>query len=328
MHVLTEVEVHRLLDPRALIPAIEEAFRSRYPSALMPTRTQMKLTDGIFLIMPCHDRLGRGLGMKLVKFNENPRNPDDRLQATYILLDADTGCAKLVIPANYLTDMRTAATSAVATRLLAREDARVLGVFGTGRQARAHLHVLRHVRNFERALVCGRETARSRHFAEQMEHELGMKVEAVYSRTCANESDVLCTCTTSKTPLFDGKMLRKGAHINAVGSFQPTTREIDDDTVRHARIVVDTYDGALAEAGDLLIPLKSGVIKRVNLIADLHELTRGKKTVRTGPSDITVFKSVGNALEDLVAAELLEDAALSLDSKPSAASAPSSAVPS
>jgi len=328
VHVLTEVEVHRLLDPRALIPAIEEAFRSRYPSALMPTRTQMKLTDGIFLIMPCHDRLGRGLGMKLVKFNENPRNPDDRLQATYILLDADTGCAKLVIPANYLTDMRTAATSAVATRLLAREDARVLGVFGTGRQARAHLHVLRHVRNFERALVCGRETARSRHFAEQMEHELGMKVEAVYSRTCANESDVLCTCTTSKTPLFDGKMLRKGAHINAVGSFQPTTREIDDDTVRHARIVVDTYDGALAEAGDLLIPLKSGVIKRVNLIADLHELTRGKKTVRTGPSDITVFKSVGNALEDLVAAELLEDAALSLDSKPSAASAPSSAVPS
>ena len=328
MHVLTEVEVHRLLDPRALIPAIEEAFRSRYPSALMPTRTQMKLTDGIFLIMPCHDRLGRGLGMKLVKFNENPRNPDDRLQATYILLDADTGCAKLVIPANYLTDMRTAATSAVATRLLAREEARVLGVFGTGRQARAHLHVLRHVRNFERALVCGRETARSRHFAEQMEHELGMKVEAVYSRTCANESDVLCTCTTSKTPLFDGKMLRKGAHINAVGSFQPTTREIDDYTVRHARIVVDTYDGALAEAGDLLIPLKSGVIKRVNLIADLHELTRGKKTVRTGPSDITVFKSVGNALEDLVAAELLEDAALSLDSKPSAASAPSSAVPS
>lgn len=328
MHVLTEVEVHRLLDPRALIPAIEEAFRSRYPSALLPTRTQMKLADGIFLIMPCHDRIGHGLGMKLVKFNENPRQPDDRLQATYILLDADSGCAKLVIPANYLTDMRTAATSAVATRLLAREDARVLGVFGTGRQARAHLHVLRHVRNFERALVCGRDTARTRHFAEQMEHELAMKVEAVYSRTCANESDVLCTCTTSKTPLFDGKMLRKGAHINAVGSFQPTTRELDDYTVRHARIVVDTYDGALAEAGDLLIPLKAGIIKRENLLADLHELSRGKKTVRTGPSDITVFKSVGNALEDLVAAELLEDAALSLDFKPSAASSPDAAVPS
>lgn len=314
MHVLTEVEVHRLLDPRALIAAIEEAFRSRFPSTLMPTRTQMKLADGIFLIMPCHDRVDHGLGMKLVKFNEHPRTPEDRLQATYILLDAATGCAKLVIPANYLTDMRTAATSAVATRLLAREDARVLGVFGTGRQARAHLQVLRHVRNFERALVCGKNTGRTRLFAEHMEHELGIKVEAVYSRTCANESDVLCTCTTSKTPLFDGNMLRKGAHINAVGSFQPTTRELDDVTVRHARIVVDTYDGALAEAGDLLIPLKSGVIKRENLLADLHELLKGKRAVRTSPNDITLFKSVGNALEDLVAAELLDEAALSLDS--------------
>ena len=326
MHLLTEVEVHRLLDPRALIPAIEEAFRSRYPSALIPTRTQMKLADGIFLIMPCHDRIDHGLGMKLVKFSENPRNPDNRLQATYILLDADTGAAKLVIPANYLTDMRTAATSAVATRLLARDDARVLGIFGTGREARAHLHVLRHVRNFERALVCGRDTARSRHFAEQMEHELGMKVEAVYSRTCANESDVLCTCTTATTPLFDGKMLRKGAHINAIGSFRPATREVDDYTVRHSRIVVDTYDGCLAEAGDLLIPLKAGVIRRENLIADLHELTAGKKNVRTGPNDITLFKSVGNALEDLVAAELLENAALSLDSN--ASSTPSTVVPS
>jgi ornithine cyclodeaminase/alanine dehydrogenase-like protein (mu-crystallin family) len=326
VHLLTEVEVHRLLEPRALIPAIEEAFRSRYPSALIPTRTQMKLADGIFLIMPCHDRIDHGLGMKLVKFSENPRNPDNRLQATYILLDADTGAAKLVIPANYLTDMRTAATSAVATRLLARDDARVLGIFGTGREARAHLHVLRHVRSFERALVCGRDTARSRHFAEQMEDELGMKVEAVYSRTCANESDVLCTCTTATTPLFDGKMLRKGAHINAIGSFRPTTREVDDYTVRHSRIVVDTYDGCLAEAGDLLIPLKAGVIRRENLIADLHELTAGKKNVRTSPNDITLFKSVGNALEDLVAAELLENAALSLDSK--ASSTPSTVVPS
>jgi ornithine cyclodeaminase/alanine dehydrogenase-like protein (mu-crystallin family) len=319
VHVLTEVEVHRLLDPRALIAAIEEAFRSRYPSTLMPTRTQMKLADGIFLIMPCHDRVGRGLGMKLVKFNEHPRMPDDRLQATYILVDAETGCAKLVIPANYLTDMRTAATSAVATRLLAREDARVLGVFGTGRQARAHLQVLRQVRNFERALVCGKDAARTRLFADHMEHELDMKVEAVYSRTCANESDVLCTCTTSKTPLFDGNMLRKGAHINAVGSFQPTTRELDDVTVRHARIVVDTYDGALAEAGDLLIPLKAGVIKRESLLADLHQLTLGKKPIRNSPQDITLFKSVGSALEDLVAAELLEEAALSLDSKAAAA---------
>jgi len=318
VHVLTEAEVHCLLDPRRLIAAIEEAFRDRYPSTVMPTRTQMKLADGIFLIMPCYDRAGHGLGMKLVKFNETTRLPDDRIQATYILLEVDSGCAKLVIPANYLTDLRTAATSAVATRLLARDDARVLGVFGTGRQARIHLQVLCHVRSFERALVCGRDPARSRDFAQQMEQELNMKVESVYSRTCASESDVLCTCTTSKTPVFDGNMLRKGVHINAVGSFQPTTRELDDVTVRRSRIVVDTYDGALAEAGDLLIPLKSGVIRRDQLLANLHELTKGKKLIRTSPADITLFKSVGNALEDLAAAELLAEAAVSLNSRPAA----------
>ena len=313
MHVLTEADVHRLLDPGALILAIEEAFRFRYPSTVMPTRTQMKLQDGVFLIMPCYDRAGRGLGMKLVKFNESPRLAEDRIQATYILLDIESGCTKLVIPANWLTDLRTAATSAVATKFLARPDARVLGVFGSGRQARAHLHVLRHVRNFERALVTGKDPARTRDFAQQMQTELGMKVEAVYSRTCAAESDVLCTCTTSKTPLFDGNMLRKGTHINAVGTFQPFTRELDDVTVRRSRIVVDTYDGAMAEAGDLLMPLKSGVIRRENLLADLHELVTLKRPVRTSPTEITLFKSVGNALEDLIAAELLEQSIVSLD---------------
>jgi ornithine cyclodeaminase/alanine dehydrogenase-like protein (mu-crystallin family) len=275
----------------------------------------MKLTDGIFLIMPCYDRMGRGLGMKLVKFNESPRLAEERLQATYMLFDVESGCAKLVIPANYLTDLRTAAASAVATKFLAREDARVLGVFGTGRQARAHLQVLQHVRRFERALVTGKDTARAKDFAQQMETELSIKIEAVYARTCAGESDVLCTCTTSRSPLFDGTMVRKGTHVNGVGSFQPTTRELDDTLVRRSRIVVDTYDGALAEAGDLLLPLKSGFIKREHLLADLHQLVSGKKQVRTSPTEITLFKSVGNALEDLAAAQLLEDTLLSLDRK-------------
>jgi alanine dehydrogenase len=322
VHVLTEADVHRLLDPRSLIPAIEEAFRSRYPFTLMPTRTQMMVGDGVFLIMPCYDRVGHGLGMKMVKFNESPTVAEERVQATYILLEVESGCAKLVIPANYLTDARTAATSAVATKFLAREDAKVLGVFGTGREARAHLQILRHVRPFERALVTGRDAERTHEFAQQMEHELGMKVEAVYSRTCAAESDVLCTCTTSKTPLFDGNMVRKGTHINAVGAFQPTTRELDETCVRRSRIVVDTYDGALAEAGDLLIPLNSGVIRREQLLADLHELTAGRKKVRTSPTEITLFKSVGNALEDLMAAELLEETVLALDRKSSDRAAP------
>jgi len=116
---------------------------------------------------------------------------------------------------------------------------------------------------------------------------------------------VICTCTTSQTPVFDGGWLRPGAHMNLVGAFQPVTREVDDVAVKRARVVVDTYDGALAEAGDLLMPIQSGAIDRAHIIADLHEIVYGKKQGRIRPDDITLFKSVGCAVEDLVTAQLI-----------------------
>ena len=302
---LSEDDVRRALDPARVIFAIEAAFRRRYPTTLMPARTQMRLANGVFLIMPCYDPEGGGLGMKLVMVSENPANPNEKLHATYLLLDPETGQPTLTIAARYLTEIRTAAASAVATKFLAREDVKVLGIFGTGRQARAHLEVLRLVRNFDHFLVSGLDPGRSREFAQEMAKELGTKVESVYSRACAAESDVLCTCTTSNTPLFDGDLLRPGTHVNAIGSFQPHTREVDDATVQRSRIVVDTYEGALAEAGELLIPMSKGLITRNYIIADLHQLVSGKKPGRTNPTQITLFKSVGCALEDLATAELL-----------------------
>jgi len=300
---ITEGDVRRHLDPARVITAIEEAFHHRYPTALMPLRTQMNLNNGTFLIMPCYDRQRPALGIKLIMVTPAA---EQKINATYLLLDPHTACPKLTFPANYLTEVRTAAASAVATKFLARQDVKVLGIFGAGRQARSHLKVLRLVRNFERFLVSGPDPATSSAFAQQMAQELEAKVESVYSRACAAESDVLCTCTTSATPLFDGHLLRPGTHINAIGAFQPHTREVDDVTVQKSKIVVDTYEGALAEAGDLLIPLNKKLITRNNLLADLHELVSQKKRVRTTDQDITLFKSVGCALEDLAAAELLE----------------------
>lgn len=305
MRNISESEIKAALDPARVIATIEEAFRDRYPSTLMPVRTQMRLADGIFLTMPCYDRAGRRLGMKLVMVVDVPSSPDTKLHATYLLLDPETGHPKSTMPAAYLTEVRTAATSALATRFLAREDVRVLGVFGTGRQARAHLQMLRHVRRFEHFLVSGSDAGRSKEFAQEMARELSAPVESVYSRACASESDVLCTCTTSPIPLFDGQLLRAGTHLNLVGSFQPHTREVDDVTVQRSRIVVDTYDGALAEAGDLLIPLNKRLITRDHILSDLHQLVSRKKTVRTHLDQITLFKSVGCALEDLAAAELV-----------------------
>jgi ornithine cyclodeaminase/alanine dehydrogenase-like protein (mu-crystallin family) len=207
--------------------------------------------------------------------------------------------------ANWLTDLRTAATSAVATDVLARPDAETLGVFGAGRQAVAHLTVLPRVRNFRRYLVCGSGRSDLNQFCVAMAQKLGITIEPASAETCAGESDVLCACTTSPEALFDGRTLRPGAHLNLVGAFQPHTREVDDETVRRARVVVDTYDGALTEAGDLLIPLGDGSIQRNHIVADLHEIASGKKPGRTQAEDITLFKSVGCALEDLVTAELV-----------------------
>ena len=305
MFELSEDDVRRGLDPARLISAIEVAFRERYSAVAIPTRTHINMEDGVFLIMPCYDRAGHALGMKLVVVQANPVRAEDRIQATYLLLDPETGRPRLLLSAKYLTDLRTAATSAVATKFLAREDARVLGVLGSGRQARAHLKVVSLVRRFERVLVCGKDSGQTREFAKEVSAELRVPIDATDARTCAAESDVICTCTTSPTPLFDGSLLRPGTHLNLVGTFQPHAREVDSTTIQRARVVVDTYDGALAEAGDLLIPMRDGLIGRDHIASDLHELVSGKKAGRTRPTDITLFKSVGCAFEDLVAAEML-----------------------
>jgi ornithine cyclodeaminase/alanine dehydrogenase-like protein (mu-crystallin family) len=295
----------RQLHPARVIAALEAAFRDRFDSITLPPRTYVETTPGFFLIMACYDRNHSALGMKFVAVHKAPRNADERIQATYILFDPATAIPRLIIPANYLTDLRTAATSALATKFLANEDARVLGIFGTGRQARAHLKVMPCVRNFKRVLICGTDLNRARAFAQAEASSTDLPIEPVDAETCVSESDVICACTNTATPLFDGNRLRPGTHLNLVGAFQPHTREVDSLTIASARIVVDTYDGALAEAGDLLIPLSEGAISRPHILADLHQLVAGQQGIRQNRNSITIFKSVGCALEDLVTAELL-----------------------
>jgi ornithine cyclodeaminase/alanine dehydrogenase-like protein (mu-crystallin family) len=303
MRVFTDSDIRSLLDPTQVVEAIEAAFARDYQAtAVMPVRTHVDVAGrGVLLVMPCYDSAIPGLGTKLVSVFENV---SQRLQANYVLLDPLSGELQALMAANYLTEVRTAATSAVATRHMVRPDARILGVFGTGRQARSHIEVLTKIRQFERVLVCGSGAERSRASAAAMASELGLAVEAADARTCASQSDVVCTCTSSSTPVLEGKWLRPGTHLNLVGAFQPDKREADSETMRRARIVVESYESALAEAGDLLIPLSEGVIGREQVIADLHEITSGKKVGRTAPDEITVFKNLGCALEDLVTATL------------------------
>lgn len=285
------------MNPDRVIQAIRDAFSRGFSSVRMPVRTSLELDGAVLLIMPCYDDSLKAAGVKLVSVSEK-----SGVNASYELLDVTSGIALARMEANYLTDLRTAATSAVATDLLARKDVNTLGIFGSGRQAEAHFSVLPRVRCFKRFLVCGSGRSDVKAFCQKMKVDHGIEVEPVPAEICARESDVICTCTTATEPLFDGHWLKPGTHLNLVGAFQRHTREVDDETVRRARIVVDTYDGCLAEAGDLLIPLQNGMIDQSYVMADLHEITSGKKTVRTSRDGITLFKSVGCALEDLVAA--------------------------
>ena len=305
MQELTEADVRRQLDPVRVIAGLETAFRERFDSVAMPPRVFIDTNEGFFLTMACYDRKGSALGMKFVTISSAPAGGHERIQATYILFDPATARPKLIAPANYLTAVRTAAASALATKFLAREDARVLGIFGTGRLAHAHLKVLPLVRRIERVLVCGRNRERSQAFARAMASQTDLPVESVDAQSCASKSDVICTCTSAGTPLFDGNLVRPGTHLNLVGAFQPQNREVDSDTVQRARVVVDTYDGVLGEAGDILIPLSEGRISRTHVLADLHELVSGTKRVQRDTAGISLFKSVGCALEDLATAELL-----------------------
>jgi alanine dehydrogenase len=298
MLFLSEEQIRRSLNADQVIAAIRAAFARGFSSVQMPVRTSFELDGAVLLIMPCYDSALHAAGVKLVSVSSRG------VQASYELVDPKTGMAIARMEANYLTDLRTAATSAMATDLLAREDVKTLGIFGSGRQAAIHFPVLPRVRRFEQFLVCGSGRSDLNAFCAKMKAEQGIDVKAVSAETCARESDVVCTCTTATEPLFDGRWLRPGAHLNLVGAFLPHTREVDDETVRRARVVVDTHEGALAEAGDLLIPMSKGVIGRTHIGADLHEVESGKRPGRKSESEITLFKSLGCAIEDLVTALL------------------------
>jgi len=300
---LSDEDVRRLLDPEDVVSAIERGFGTEYESFVAPVRQHVETRDGVFLSMPCYNRATGRLGVKFVAVAKQALTAT--VQASYVLFDAASAEPQIFVAANWLTDLRTAAASFLATKFLARKDARVLGIFGTGRQACAHVNVFTALRKFESVLICGASSENSRRFIKNFCRDLDVPAEAVGAEECARRADIICTCTTACTPLFDGRLLRPGTHLNLVGAFQPDCREVDSHTMGRACVVVDTYAGALSEAGDLLIPMREGVIARQQVLADLHEMVTHKKSVRQTSEDITVFKSVGCALEDLAVAELL-----------------------
>jgi ornithine cyclodeaminase len=222
----------------------------------------------------------------------NPARGLDSHQGFVALFDGDTGEPRAMVNAGGITGVRTAAVSAVATRLLAREDTRSLAILGTGTQGRSHLEAMRSARNFERVVVWS-SSGRSLEGAESV----ATAEEAV------RDADVICTVTAHSEPILERGWLKDGVHINAVGSSIPTTRELDTATMAAASLFVDRRESTLNEAGDFLFPQREGAIGPDDIRAELGEILLGTAPGRTSPEELTVFKSLGLAVEDLAAAE-------------------------
>lgn len=310
--LLARGDLARLLDVGQVIEAVQAAFAAYSAGqTVTPLRVGVEPpgTDGVLLAMPCAVADPPALGSKVVSvFRGNSARGLPTVASIYLLSDYETGAPQAVMDGTYLTALRTAAGSAVATRHLARPDARTLGVFGTGVQARFHIDTIRQVRPINRVLVCGSSMARAERFATQLRDETGIAAEPASPRRTAG-ADVLAVCTTSPTPVLEGSWVRQGAHINAVGAFTPTTRELPTDLVTRACLFVDTRAGALAEAGDLLIPAQEGTTSLEAMTGEIGEVVLGRIPGRESSDQVTVYKSVGAAFLDAATARLAYECA-------------------
>lgn len=297
MRLIDAGELGRLLPMRAAIDALEAAFAAGVPP--VPLRMHATTPDGELLLMPA--AAAQGLGVKLITLTAaNPGRGRPLVQGAYVLFAPGDQSPEAVIDGAALTALRTGAVTGLATRGLAREDARRAVVFGAGVQARAHVEAIRAVRDLEDVAIVSRSAAT----AEALAAQVGGRSGSVDDVAAA---DIVCTCTTSGVPLFDGTRLAAGAHVNAVGAYTPETREVDTTTVTRSRVVVETREVAMAEAGDLLLPIAEGAVEAGHVVADLSETVRGS-VVRRSPQDVTLFVSVGLAFEDLVVARAAADA--------------------
>jgi len=310
MLILNESELRAVLTMRDVIDAVELGFRAlARGDAETPERLRLEVPahSGVVLEMRAYADLdGAGaLGTKIVSvFEQNAQRGLGIVQAVYLLLDRETGVPLSLMDGRFITGIRTAATSAVATRLMAVPGSKRLAVFGAGVQAVFHIEAMIEVAEIEQVMIASRSADKARALADRVRAVHGLPCEVVSANRAAATGNLICTCTSSPTPLFDGSLLSAGAHINAVGAFTPSTRELDTEAVRRARVIIDTESAAGREAGEILIPISEGAIDAGHVKGTLADVVSGKVAGRESPSEITIFKSCGVAIEDLVTARL------------------------
>jgi ornithine cyclodeaminase/alanine dehydrogenase-like protein (mu-crystallin family) len=308
MLILTHDDVHRLLPIEACIEVMADALRDlSQGNAFMPLRTVIKPpeSEGLMALMPAAvsgERAAFGL-KALCVFEGNTARGLDLHQGGVLLFSAETGQLQAVMSASAITEKRTPAVSALATRVLARDDAGDLAIIGAGRQGRAHLAALAVVRTLTRVRVADRDPEAAARFAAEAAATYTFPVEAVPTAELAvRDADLIVTTTTSHDPVIRREWVSPGAHINAVGASQPDSRELDAATVAAARFFVDRRESTINESADYLAAFREGAITADHIQAELGEVLLGRHPGRTAPDQITLFKSLGLAVEDVAAA--------------------------
>ncbi len=318
MRILSREHVRQALPMRLAIEAMKGAFAQLSTGqADVPLRVALQVPrhNGVTLFMPGYLSADDQMAVKIVSvFNDNPARGLPLIHALVVVVDAVTGEPVAVMDGTYLTALRTGAVSGAATDLLARQDVHTVAVFGAGAQGRTQLEAICAVRPIRQAWVYDVALERAVAYADEMGQRLSIAVSVAETPAqAAALADVICTATTSSTPVFADADVRPGTHINAVGAYTPQMQELPAETVVRAKLVIDHREASLAEAGDLLIPLREGLITEDSIYAELGEIAAGHKPGRASPDEITLFKSVGVAVQDVAAAGAVLEAARQQD---------------
>lgn len=313
MLILNADEIRQALPMKQVIAAMKDAYASLSDgTAVVPLRTRIQIPghDAISLFMPAYMKSEKGEALAIKVVSLYPQNPSHGLayiQAAVLVLESDTGHAIALLEGSTLTAIRTGAGSGAAIDLLARNDSRVVAIFGAGAQGRTQLEAACNARNIETVFIFNTSTDKAKAFAEEMagRHSIPKDIRiAKTPKEAIENADIICTATTSSKPVFEDIDLKPGTHICAIGAYTPEMQEMPVETVARARVVVDSYATVMDEAGDIVQAIRAGVIQESNIHAELGEVILGTKMGRESEEQVILFKSVGNAVQDAVAAQL------------------------
>ena len=315
MLLLTGNDVIKVLDMADCMGVVEKAFAELASgTAVMPLRISIYPLDGLALYMPAYLKEMGTLACKVViSYKNNPAKHNlPTIMGKLLLQDPETGDVICILDGAYLTAVRTGAASGVATKYLARHDkGQKVGIFGAGVQAKTQLWAMAVARDLAKAYVYDIVDEAVTKFIKEMSIKLNLEVvKADSPDQVLEEADIICTATSSPTPIFDGTKVREGTHLNSVGSHTPNARELDTAIIKRAKIIADSYEACLNEAGDIMIPIREGAIAKSHMYAELGEIIIGKKPSRADDKEITLFKSNGLAIQDVATAKLVYDKAV------------------